>query len=203
MTTSFVDDTPNWYDVLGVAKDASINDIKHAYHKRAFTLHPDRVGDDPEAARLFDLVAKAHAVLSDPAKRAAYDHKHAPLATLRDFLQRHRDGEHAFEVMLPSAPAAQRQGHHVAVVQTVPPGAFRQGGSTTFVATLAGQSQQRTQLDIPALPFEDAVALTTTHQHVAVARLRALGPEGKNQGKRGDFFVFCIPPQNAPSSTPR
>lgn len=57
------------YDVLGLTKDASSDDIKRAYRKLAMKNHPDK-GGDPE---LFKRVRSAYDVLSDPAKRESFD----------------------------------------------------------------------------------------------------------------------------------
>jgi len=60
------------YDVLGVARDASADDIKKAYRALAREHHPD-VNADPEAEERFKEVAGAYEILSDPQKRARYD----------------------------------------------------------------------------------------------------------------------------------
>lgn len=65
---------PDYYAVLGVAKDADAKAIKSAYRKMALKWHPDKNPDDREAAeKKFREVAEAYEVLSDKDKRAHYD----------------------------------------------------------------------------------------------------------------------------------
>jgi len=64
--------TEDFYDVLGVSRDASEEDIKAAYRKKASEYHPD-VSDDPDAEKKFKQVQKAKEVLTDEEKRQAYD----------------------------------------------------------------------------------------------------------------------------------
>lgn len=63
----------DYYEVLGVAKDASADDIKKAYRKLARKYHPDLNKDNPDAADKFKEVNEAYSVLSDEQKRAQYD----------------------------------------------------------------------------------------------------------------------------------
>lgn len=65
-------DERDYYEVLGVARDASESDIKKAYHKLAMKWHPDR-NKSPDAEERFKQIAKAYAILKDPKKRARYD----------------------------------------------------------------------------------------------------------------------------------
>lgn len=59
----------NPYDILGVARDASIDEIKAAYRKLAMENHPDRGGD----TETFQKISVAYEILSDPQKRQEYD----------------------------------------------------------------------------------------------------------------------------------
>jgi len=62
-----------YYQILGVAPDASSEDIKLQYRKLALKLHPDKNRDDPNATERFQELQEAYEVLSDPDRRAAYD----------------------------------------------------------------------------------------------------------------------------------
>jgi len=63
----------NYYDVLGVDKSASEDDIKKAYRKKAMKYHPDRNPDDAEAEAKFKEVSEAYEVLSNKNTRQQYD----------------------------------------------------------------------------------------------------------------------------------
>lgn len=64
----------DYYDVLGVAKSASQDEIKKAYRKQALEWHPDKHADNKEAAeKRFKEINEAYQVLSDTQKRSAYD----------------------------------------------------------------------------------------------------------------------------------
>ena len=63
----------DYYEVLGVDKNASAEDIKKAYRKKAIQYHPDKNPGDKEAEEKFKEAAEAYDVLSDPQKRARYD----------------------------------------------------------------------------------------------------------------------------------
>ncbi|EMK3314683.1 molecular chaperone DnaJ [Vibrio vulnificus] len=63
----------DFYEVLGVSRDASERDIKKAYKRLAMKFHPDRNQGDESAADKFKEVKEAYEILTDPQKKAAYD----------------------------------------------------------------------------------------------------------------------------------
>lgn len=63
----------DYYEVLGVSRGVSEQELKSAYRQMALRFHPDRNPDNEEAEEKFKEAAEAYAVLSDPQRRAAYD----------------------------------------------------------------------------------------------------------------------------------
>ena len=77
------------YEVLGVSKDASDDEIRKAYRKLAIKYHPDKNPDDEKASKKFKEISDAYEVLSDKDKREAYDN--------RGMSGVHEQGFHGFE----------------------------------------------------------------------------------------------------------
>ena len=63
----------DYYDTLGVSRNASESDLKKAFRKKAMELHPDRNKDNPDAEAKFKEVNEAYDILKDAEKKAAYD----------------------------------------------------------------------------------------------------------------------------------
>ena len=63
----------DYYDILGVSKNATTAEIKKAYRKKAIEFHPDKNPDDANAEAKFKEAAEAYEILSDENKKARYD----------------------------------------------------------------------------------------------------------------------------------
>lgn len=136
----------DYYEILGVAKNASDDDIKKAYRKLAMKYHPDRNTDgDKEAAELkFKEAKEAYECLSDPQKRDAYN-RHGHASTDPNFNQ----GFH------PGGPGAQWT-HNVNINDIF--GSMFGGAGNPF-ADMFGRHQQQqpqTQRHVLTITLEDA-----------------------------------------------
>lgn len=72
----------DYYAILGVPRDATIQEIQRAYRRLAHRYHPD-VSHDPDAERIFKHITEAYRVLTDPARRRQYDREVAHASRVR------------------------------------------------------------------------------------------------------------------------
>lgn len=79
--------TKDYYEVLGVARDAGADELKQAYRKLAMQNHPDRNPNDADAERRFKEISEAYHVLGDTERRAQYDRfGHVQPGSMPDFI---------------------------------------------------------------------------------------------------------------------
>ena len=194
-------DFVDYYKILGVNKQASVEDIKKAYRKLARKLHPDLNPNDKEAHKKFQEVNEANEVLSDPEKRKKYD-------------QYGKDWQHAdqFEQAKQSRQQQPFSGS----------GSF--GGNygeedfSDFFSSMFGGSGNRSQAKFKGQDYNAELQLSvkeafTTHpktltvngknvritipagvENGQVIKLKGYGAPGRNGGPAGDLFItFVIP----------
>lgn len=66
----------NYYQILGLDPGANLEEIRHAFRLYSSKMHPDKHGDDKFFEERFKEILEAYEVLSDPEKKARYDHSH-------------------------------------------------------------------------------------------------------------------------------
>ena len=192
-------DFVDYYKILGVDKQATIEDIKKAYRKLARKLHPDLNPNDKESHKKFQEVNEANEVLSDPEKRKKYD-------------QYGKDWQHAdqFEQAKKSRQQQPFSGS----------GSF--GGNTgeedfsDFFSSMFGGSGNRNQAKFKGQDYNAELQLSlrdayTTHsktltvngknvritipagvENGQVIKLKGYGAPGRNGGPAGDLFITFV-----------
>lgn len=185
----------DYYDILGVPRSASLDDIRQAYRKLARTHHPD-VSKAPDAEARFKEVGEAYATLKDSAKRAAFDELGHPKAGAEfqpppQWQQDFAPGGMSFDDLdLADLLAAMGRGtgagsQHAMPIKgrdfdsTVTIGLEEARRGTTVNLTLADGAGERTlQVTIPPGACQDQKL-----------RLRGQGGKGRNGGPDGDIYL--------------
>ena len=89
----FLDLMSDYYEILGLPRDANGEEIRSAFRKLSLELHPDRTQNDPESTEDYKLVMEAYEILSNPEVRSAYDEAligyggGRPRANMKDILE--------------------------------------------------------------------------------------------------------------------
>lgn len=185
----------DYYDILGVPRTASLDDIKKAYRKLARTYHPD-MSKAPEAEARFKELGEAYATLKDAAKRAAYDELGHPAAGAEfrpppQWQQDFAPGGMSFEDLdLADLLAAMGRGQGAGPQRAMPIKGRDYESSVTIALedarrgasvnlTLADGAGERTlQVTIPPGACQDQKL-----------RLRGKGGKGHNGGPDGDIYL--------------
>ncbi|MCK9215644.1 MAG: DnaJ domain-containing protein [Rhodoferax sp.] len=185
----------DYYDILGVPRSASLDDIKKAYRKLARTHHPD-MSKAPDAEVRFKEIGEAYATLKDEAKRAAYDELGHPAAgaEFRPPPQWQEDftpGGMSFEDLdLADLLAAMGRGQRAGPQRSMPVKGRdyessvsitledARRGSTVNLTLADGAGERTLQVTIPPGASQDQKL-----------RLRGKGGKGVNGGPDGDIYL--------------
>ncbi len=172
----------DYYEVLGVGRDASETELKRSFRKLARELHPDVNAHDPEAEEKFKAAAEAYEVLSDPERRQVYDrfgHEGlrgggfqpgggAGFGSIEDLLGAVFGGAFGFEVRR---------------------GPMRGQDLVHGVEISALQAMLGLEVTIPSHEGEREIELPPGVQHGSQFALRGHGLPGANGGPPGDLIV--------------
>jgi curved DNA-binding protein len=209
-------DFKDYYATLGVAKDATAEDIKKAFRKAARRYHPD-VSKEPDAEARMKDVNEAYAVLSDPEKRAAYDQLGQGYRPGQDF-RPPPDWDAGFEFSGagPAGPEAADFSDFFAELfgRMGPGGRARQGGFRTEGFHMRGEDHhakvlveledayrgatRQIGLRVPRLDAEGRLHVETRTLNVQIPkglregqlmRLAGQGAPGMGDGKAGDLLL--------------
>lgn len=173
----------NYYEVLGVANTASEAEIKSAYRRWAHKLHPDKSPGDTEIENAFKELNEANEILSNAAKRRAYDLLNQPADSVATLYEVDPEGRKVMDRELPHAPAAAQPGADRATVLIVPEAVIKNGGVVTVKLERADTDGAKTAVEL---------SLNVPPGH-RVARIHGLGEIGVNGGPQGDAYLFLRP----------
>src|SRR6476620_7770761 len=190
----------DYYQILGLNKNASPDDIKKAYRKLARTHHPDLNPNDKEAHKKFQQINEANEVLSDPEKRKKYDASG-------------KDWQHAEQI----EKARAQQGQYGGAPGGGYTESFGEGDFSDFFESLFGGMGKRTRQtryrgeDLQAELHLSLRNAATTHQqtltingkqiritiHAGVEngqkiKLKGHGGPGTNGGPNGDLYLTLV-----------
>ena len=155
------------YEVLGVPRDATHEQIKTAFRKHARRTHPDRHPHDLDAHARFKRMSEAFHILSDPVTRKRYDRDSRSPRSLQDLLMTTSGGKLLASV-LPYASAQRRDGEDLVCV--------RGGDGDCVILSDPRDPEQTLEIPLPRL-----------HRMCRVADVGAPGNAG---GSRGDLFII-------------
>lgn len=170
------------YDVLGIRPGASQREIRSAYLALAHESHPDKHPGDLYAERRFQEVTDAYDVLSDTARRRAYDLKLKPPKTVAELLLQHTDGRRALEHLFETAPAAPHPGNDEGMIVLVSADLLKKGGGLEITVTDENGERRTLNIQIPPNAYK-----------TPWCRVQSIGRRGENGGNSGDLYLFFQP----------
>lgn len=167
-----------FYEILGVSRTATPEELKKAFRKLARECHPDIAGN--EGAERFKEVTAAYAELSDPMRRRLYDRGFDPSKTIAQFFSRNHQAADAGEIMREHAPAAAVKGAVLLLTVPVKRRVLKKGGVVPVTIPARGKCPEQ-QIMLRVLPGEPC------------ACLKKMGQPGANGGENGDLILIPVP----------
>lgn len=201
-----------YYDVLNVPRDASADEIKHAFRKLAQQLHPDR-NHSADASDLMAVVNAAHETLGDPLKRAHYD------TMLIQDAQRARQVATQRRQVGPNAAVARTAPRPSVTSQPKPARSTRRGSRARWLAVFVvacgagawmGFNHEASKAVVPAPVVDDGAILAQAQAKAeavaaataAASRVVAAEPVGKPVKSAEPGQPDCVPPLLDPLGAP-
>ena len=172
----------DYYQVLGISKAATHEEIRRAYRLVARKHHPDNNPGDKKAKLLFMQATEAHEILSDRSKRRRYDRGFDPIESVQDHFRRDPSGRRVLETMLPSAPVAPQLGIDLVMVVEVDAEILKNGGAIS-ITTPEDSQEGQTEL---------VVEVPSGADQTAWCRLKHLGAPGRNGADHGDLWLRLV-----------
>ena len=162
----------NPYEVLGVQRDASDEEIKQAYRRMAMLHHPDRNAGDATAADQFREVTRAYEVLSNPQERSKIDREIRPVFSVGELFLENRFGSEILTIYLPHA-----------TLEKVP-------GLTRFACVEVDEtSADANVIDVPSDGQDVPVTLPPEVEDVSWGFVSGLGTPGQNGAEKGKMLI--------------
>ncbi len=191
----------DYYNILGVPKTATQDEIKKAYRKLARKLHPDLNPNDKEAHKKFQQVNEANEVLSDPEKRKKYDQYGKDWQHSEQFEQARQSQQRSWNTGGQSFSGDDREGAFSDFFESLFGGGGSRGRSQ---AKFRGQDYQATlQLGLKNAYTTHQQTLTVNGKNIRITipagvengqviKLRSYGEPGVNGGPAGDLYITFV-----------
>src|SRR5204863_230545 len=184
----------DFYEVLGVSKSASQDEIKKAYRELARKWHPDRNPDDASAEERFKEIQQAYGALSDPEKRKQYDAGGITQETKRYRVNIPAGVHDGSRIRLAgkgeSGYRAGPRGDLYVTTRVAPSPVFKQrpdGNLEVDLPVTVAEAIQGASIEVPTLDGSKTIRIPPGTQHGSVQRLRGEGPARTKGSGRGDI----------------
>ena len=172
-----MNDKQTLYDILGVSRQATPEELKSAFRRLAHAHHPDRTESDED--RSFVELTDAYRILSDPKRRRMYDRQFDPTQTVQGFYARNEDAIRVSETERGHGSKASVNGSLCCLTVPVPAHILENGGLVSVTIPEHSGMPSR-HICLRVLPGEPC------------ARIKHLGKPGVNGGEAGDLVLIPV-----------